>query len=82
MKDIQEVIAKNSNLWTRKEAERINSHINRHPTLSEGAKFIQSLAGFELFYKGKKVDRWELWALGYRSVSNIINNFYPEIIAK
>jgi len=38
---------------------------------SEGAKFMKALRGLKVYYFGKLVDKWELWALGYRNAELI-----------
>jgi hypothetical protein len=46
---------------------------------TKGARFMMSLKGLKVFYKGHSIDKWELWALGYRSTDKLINNEFPHI---
>lgn len=43
------------------------------PLTSRG-KFYNTLAGYDLFYKGSKIDKWEAYALGYKDARRILTD--------
>ena len=60
------------------EFERLLAEAKR-VEFSEGAKFMQALRGKKVYYEGKEICKWELWATGYRKAGLLINGYNPKI---
>lgn len=47
---------------------------------SEGAKFMIALKWKKCFYKDKAIDKWELWAMGFRNAETLKANIVKNIV--
>ncbi|MCK5015499.1 MAG: hypothetical protein KAS32_00340 [Candidatus Peribacteraceae bacterium] len=47
---------------------------NRFRRLGTFPRFCQLVGGYEFYYHGRQVFRWELFDWGYRDVERLLNN--------